>query len=651
MKLRVVLFSVLIFSEFLVFAQPKSYSSINKKAVKIYEEAMDKYNLCSNSDCFGEVLPILDKVIKKDPSFVEAYAFKSVIYIRKEEYMKAISMLEEGLSVNADFMPFLHLDLAELYFKTEQYQKGKERSILYLKKYHPKAKLRGKAERVLESCKFSIQALKSPVDIQPENLGPNVNSDLKEYLPVLSVDMNTLIFTRTIPDSRSLGRFQEDFYASFKHEKNWRRAFNIGSPLNTVVNEGGHSLTADGNTMFFTICPDIGIGYGEGRNGYGSCDIFVTFLRNGKWTNPKNLGPKVNHKTHDAQPSMSSDGRTLYFSSTRPGGYGENDIYVTYLTSSGWSVPQNLGGVINTPGREEGVFIHPDNQTLYFSSDGHPGLGDNDLFMSKRNPDGSWGKPVNLGYPINTSKNDFDFTVDALGEYAYLTSDREGGFGDWDIYKFKLPDYLKPKPVSYMSGRTFDIETNKPLMARFELKDVENGKKIVEANAGSNGKFLVCLPYGKEYALNAAHEGYLFYSENFKLNKSTDFKPVEKDVPLQPIKIGGKVVLKNIFFDTDKFELKPESKVELEKLKEFLEKNPTLKIEIGGHTDNQGSKSHNLDLSKNRAKAVADWLIMNKIDKNRLSYKGYADDEPVMSNDTAEGRAKNRRTEFKIIGQ
>tara|TARA_Y100000589_G_scaffold295780_1_gene302451 strand:+ start:524 stop:2467 length:1944 start_codon:yes stop_codon:yes gene_type:complete len=647
MKLNFVLFSSLVLIGLTTFSQRQSYSSINKKAVKIYEEALGKFEL----RYFSEALPLLDKVIKKDPYFLEAYGVKSTIFIQKGEYFKAISELEEGLKLNPDFMPFLHLDLAELYFKTKQYSKGKDQSSLYLKKYNPKAKLRGKAERVLESCKFSIESLKSPVSITPQNLGPNVNSDLKEYLPVLSVDMNTLIFTRTIPDSRSIDKYQEDFYASFKHKENWRKAVNIGAPLNTVVNEGGHSLTADGSAMFFTICPDIGIGYGEGRSGYGSCDIFVSFLRNGKWSSPKNLGPRVNHKKHDAQPSMSSDGRTLYFSSTRPGGYGENDIYVTYLTENGWSVPQNLGGVINTPGREEGVFIHPDNNTLYFSSNGHPGLGENDLFMSKKQTDGSWSKPLNLGFPINTSKNDFDFTVDALGDYAYLTSDRDGGFGDWDIYKFKLPDYLKPTPVTYVTGKTFDSETKLPLGARFELKDLEGGEKIVESKSNSNGKFLVCLPYGKEYALNASHEGYLFYSENFKLTKSNDFKPIEKDVPLQPIKIGGTVILKNIFFDLGQYNLKPESKVELEKLKEFLVRNPNLTIEIGGHTDNQGSRSYNIELSKNRAKAVSDWLIMNKISKNRLSHKGYADDQPIMSNEIADGRSKNRRTEFKITGK
>lgn len=642
MKLGVAVLCVL-FSFNTLFGQ--DYSSTNKKAIKTYEEAVSKFHL----RYFGESLDLLDKVIKKDNGFVEAYGLRSVIYSQQNQYFKAITELESGLNINPDFLPYLHLDLAGLYFKTQQYSKGKERASLYINKYHPKAKLRSKAELIKESCEFSINSIANPSDIEPENLGPNVNSELKEYLPVLSVDMNTLIYTRTIPDDRNVDGMQEDFYASFKDGDNWRKSFNIGSPLNTEVNEGGHALTPDGQAMFFTICDQYGF-YGKGRVGHGSCDIFVTFLKDGKWSSPKNLGPKVNDRKHDAQPSMSSDGRTLYFSSTRSGGYGENDIYVTHLTKNGWSTPQNLGGVINTPGREEGVFIHPDNQTLYFSSDGHPGLGDNDIFMSKRQPDGTWGKPVNLGYPINTAKDEFDFTVDAMGGYAYMTSDREGGFGDWDIYKFKLPESFKPDPVTYMAGKTFDSETNAPLSAHFELLELEKGTKVVESNANSNGRFLVCLPYGKEYALNASHEGYLFYSENFKLNKSKDLKPVQKDVPLQPIKVGMKVVLENIFFDTDKYELKPESKVELTKLKEYLEMNPTLKIEIGGHTDNQGSKDHNLKLSNNRARSVYEWLIMNKISKERLSFKGYADDQPIDSNETLEGRAKNRRTEFKIIG-
>lgn len=639
---QIIFFAFLLIGLSSVSAQ-KKYSVTNKKAIKLYDAAIEQFQL----RYFDAALELLDKAIKKDVAFVEAYGVKGTIFAQQNQYPLAIATLEKGLSVNADFMPFLYLDLGELYFKTQQYSKGAETLKLYINKYHPKANLRKKADMLLGSCQYAAEAIKKPIKIEPQNLGPNVNSKGKDYLPVLSVDMNTLVFTRTIPDKRAPSGEQEDFFASFKDGDVWRPAFNIGSPLNTEVNEGGHSLTPDGQAMFFTICDNYGY-YGQGRVGHGSCDIFVTLLKNGKWGEAKNLGPVVNSRKHDAQPSMSSDGRTLYFSSTRAGGYGENDIYVTYLTPKGWTPPRNLGETINTSGREEGVFIHPDNQTLYFSSDGHPGMGDNDIFMSKKQADGSWGAPVNLGYPINTAQDEFDFTVDAVGEYAYMTSDREGGFGDWDIYKFKLPENLKPKPVNYMAGKTFDAETNAPLQAHFELKDVAKGNNIVESTANANGDFFVCLPFGKEYALNASHEGYLFYSENFKYDKTPSLKPTVKDIPLQPIKVGSKVVLENIFFDTDKFELKDASKVELEKLKDFLEKNPSLHIEISGHTDNQGSKQHNLVLSKNRARSVYEWLIMNKVAKERLTFKGYADEQPLLSNETPEGRSKNRRTEFLI---
>ena len=646
MNFRVSVFFVFLSFANFVFSQRVQYSSSNKKIIELYNQALSKFDL----RYFDQAMPLLNKAIKKEPSFVEAYEVKSVIYALQTKYLEAIGVLEEGLALNPSHIPRLHCDLAEFYFKTQQYEKGKAKAQEYLNKYQPKSKLRWKANYVLESCKFSMEAIKNPDKIIPLNLGPNINSELREYLPVLSVDMSTLIYTRTIPDDRNHDGFQEDFYAAFKHGKDWRKSFNIGAPLNTEVNEGGHSLTPDGNAMFFTICDQYGF-YGKGRVGHGSCDIFVTFLLNGKWSNPKNLGPKLNHRAHDAQPSMSSDGRTLYFSSTRPGGYGENDIYVAKLTSTGWSTPRNLGGTINTPGREEGVFIHPDGQTLYFSSDGHPGLGDNDIFMSKKQFDGSWSKPINLGFPINTPKDEFDFTVDAMGNYAYMTSDREGGFGDWDIYKFKLPKEFKPKPVTYMKGRVYDAKTNAPLSAHFELIELEKGKKIVESTANGSGRFLVCLPFGKEYALNASHEGYLFYSENFELQKASNLKPVERDVPLQPIQVGERIVLENIFFLTDAYNLESESEVELNKLKEYLENNPLLKIEIGGHTDNQGGKEHNLALSKNRARSVYEWLVMHKIDKERLSYVGYADEWPIADNSSPEGRAKNRRTEVKIMGK
>lgn len=644
MNLKRILSIALVLVTVISVAQPKVYSVKSKKAIKLLEEGQ-KYYEVRNSE---KALEYAMKAMKKEPKFIEAYILKAYVHMALMEVNPAITTLEQALSINPDFFPLLKLDLGDLYFKVQRYEDS--RSILksFVKRNHPKPKQLKKAELLIESCDFSIHSIANPIPFKPKNLGPNINSEFKDYLPVLSVDQGTLIYTRTIPDDRSVMGRQEDFYASFQKDGVWGPSFNIGKPINTEMNEGGHTLTPDGQAMFFTICEQYG-NYGRGRVGHGSCDLFVTVLEDGRWAKARNMGPIVNSFKHDAQPSMSSDGRTLFFSSTRPGGYGENDIYTSTLTTKGWSKPVNLGPNVNTKGKEQGVFVHPDNQTLYFASTGHVGLGKSDIYMSKRQADGTWGKPTNLGYPINTGDDEFDFTVDALGDYAYITSDREGGYGDWDIYKFKMPEILKPKPVTYMAGNTYNVKTKAPVSANFELINLETAKKVVQSQSNRAGDFLVCLPTGKDYALNVAQEGYLFYSENFRLKETKSFEPTYKDVPLQPIEIGSKVVLNNVFFDLDKFTLKPESKVELGKLAEFLEKNSSLNIEIGGHTDNQGSVQHNQTLSENRAKAVMDWLITNGIPATRLSYKGYADKEQLEENSTPKGRAKNRRTEFKIV--
>lgn len=645
MNIKSILAVALLLVSFLGEAQTHVYSVKSKKAIRILEEGQRLYEGRS----YDEALVLAEKAIKKEAGFIEAHILKGYIHMAKNDVGNAIASIENAIKINSEFFPALKLDLGGLYFRVQRYEDCKAILADYLKKNRPKERQKRKATFFIKCADFSIKAIANPLPINPENLGPNINSEFKDYLPVLSIDQGTLIYTRTIPDSRNIDGRQEDFYASFQENGVWQPSFNIGAPINTEVNEGGHTLSPDGQMMFFTICEQYG-NYGQGRSGSGSCDLFITVLRNGKWAKPRNVGPAVNSQFHDAQPSMSSDGRTLYFSSARPGGYGANDIYVTTMTSAGWTVPKNLGDVINTPGREEGVFIHPDNQTLYFASTGHPGLGQSDIFMSKRQADGSWGTPINLGYPINSGQDEFDFTVDALGDYAYITSDRKGGFGDWDIYKFKMPEVLKPKPVNYMAGNTYNVKTKAPVSASFELINLSSGEKVVQSESNNKGDFLVCLPTGQDYALNVAKEGFLFYSENFNLKETKDFKPTHKDVPLQPIEVGSKVVLKNVFFDLDKFTLKPESAVELKKLVDFLEKNPTLKVEIGGHTDNQGSKSHNQTLSENRSKAVMDWLISNGVEATRLSSKGYADSVPLQDNNTPEGRAENRRTEFKITG-
>ena len=430
----------------------------------------------------------------------------------------------------------------------------------------------------------------------------------------------------------------------------------IGNGINTEGNEGAPSLSADGQILFFVACQENAAGaYAGGRKGYGSCDIFYSEKVGENWSKPYNVGGIINTNQYETQPSFSADGRSLYFISARPGGYGETDIYVSTLRADGsWGPPKNLGPKINTPGKEETVFIHPDGKTLYFGSNGHIGMGELDLYVSRMNEKGEWGEPVNLGYPINSYGDENSIIVGASGEIAYLASNRAGGKGGLDLYQFNLYEAARPGKVTYAKGKVYDAVTKAPLGAHFELIDLETGKPVVESDANSgNGEFLVSLPVDKNYALNVSQSGYLFYSENFSLKELTDkSKPYMMDVPMEPIDTGHVIVLNNVFFETGKFDLKPESKAELDKLAAFLMVNKTMRGEISGHTDNVGDKKMNMTLSQNRAKAVYDYLtVQGKIDSKRLTYKGYGDTKPKVKNDSDENRALNRRTEFKVTGK
>jgi outer membrane protein OmpA-like peptidoglycan-associated protein len=373
------------------------------------------------------------------------------------------------------------------------------------------------------------------------------------------------------------------------------------------------------------------------------------------WTKPDNLGAPVNSKNWESQPCFSSDGKTLYFirgmiNDKSKRSAQDQDIYKTEITPKGWSVPVKLGPNVNTAGREESVQIHPDGQTLYFSSNGHAGMGDLDIYVSRMQADGEWGKAINLGYPINTYGEENSILVSAKGNIALFASDRPGGFGSLDLYSFDLPKNMQPINTTYMKGHVYDSLTRKPLAGSFKLIDLSTQSvyKSAVANSG-NGEFIVALPKNKDFALLCEHEGYFFFSKNYSLDKltaTTDGYHV--NVPMLPFGDGYTFVLENVFFDVNKYDLKPESVAELEKLKEILTKNPTLKIELGGHTDSDGDDKSNQVLSENRAKAVVTWLIQNGIDKTRLSYKGYGETKPIVANDTAENKAKNRRTEVKI---
>ncbi len=645
MRLRVhtIMFILLFLTPVFTLAQ-EDLSTKSKKAKKYYETGEQ---LLQRQKTIEAKLNF-QQAITEDPNFYEAYMLLGEIYEQESNDSLAATVYKKALEINPDRYPPAFLILADIEYENGWYNDAVihyEKYLNYKNAAHGASRI--KAEKNLANCKFAVEAIQNPVPFNPVNLGQNVNTASNEYFPCLTADNQTLLFTRLLKDNRSITGRQEDFFISYFKE-GWQPATDLGVPINTVYNEGAPTLSADGNILIFTACESME-GYGTDREGYGRCDLFVSKRSGNNWTAPYNLGVPVNSRSWESQPSISSDGRTLYFVSNRNNDY---DIWYSVVNNKGeWSEPVKLGPNINTDGYEGSVFIHPDNQTLYFSSDGHVGMGGLDIFMSRKDSAGEWGSPVNLGYPINSYKDDNSILISATGELAMFASDRKDGYGGLDLYSFELYKEARPQVVTYIKGTVFDRNSGKKIGAQFELTNLNNGIVAVESFSNkTTGEFLVCLPANNDYALTVSKEGYLFYSENFNLtgkNPSTD--PVLKDIPLEPLITGAKVVMKNVFFETDRYDLVETSKIELNKLIELMSENPSIKIEIGGHTDNVGKHEYNITLSENRAKAVITYLTQNGVASQRLSFKGYAETQPVDTNETESGRANNRRTEFKVV--
>ncbi|RVU01116.1 hypothetical protein EOD41_09650 [Mucilaginibacter limnophilus] len=616
------------------YSQDGSYTSKNKQAVKHYTAAGQQLNKRQ----YDEAIIELQQAIKEDPDFIEAHIQLGDIFRLKRDFKPSAESYHKAISINAVFNRGVYLKLGEIEISLAQYHEAKQHLEKYLTYANLNQQSNAYAQKLLADCLFSIEALKHPVAFKPQNIGPEINSADDEYMPVATADESTLIFTRQISNN-------EDFYKSSKKDGKWQKATYLSTRINTPnYNEGAQSISQDGKYLFFTGCnrPD----------GRGKCDIYIAQKRGDDWGKPVGINPPVNTGAWESQPSISADGRTLYFVSNKAGGLGGYDIWKTTLTDNGWTEPENLGPSINTPFDEQSPFIHPDDNTLYFCSNGWPGMGNKDLFVSRLGKDGKWQKPENLGYPINSSGDENGLTLTANGNYAFFSSNNLQGLGGFDIYTFELPKNIRPLPVTYVKGHVNDALTNSPLEANIEIIDLEKNRIVYQDySSEDDGEFLVTLTSGKNYGLNISKGGYLFYSENFSLIGREPKSPFNIQVSLSPIGVGKKVVLKNIFFDTNKFDLKPESKAELQKLAQFLNENPTIKIEISGHTDNVGNDEHNQTLSKNRAKAVYNYLVAGGTDAKRLLFKGYGKSQPIANNNTEEGRQQNRRTEFKILAK
>jgi outer membrane protein OmpA-like peptidoglycan-associated protein len=655
-----------------VFAQ-FPYSSTNKKAVKLFEKGkkapQEQRNQQTGELNYQAGVSYLDASISKDPNFWEAYLLKAEFLEYQRKYAEASLCYKKALEINPthSFSGNTHFFLAVCQLTIGEYQSALQTIELFLRNPNANEKLIKQAYQIKACAEFSVNAIKNPRPFEPKNMGDGVNTTYPEYYPTLTVDGQQLLFTRRLPLIEN-GREdeQEDFYVSTFDSiaGNWSTSFPMPKIINTKWNEGAPTISGDGKTIIFVACTDqSGVNYGANRYGKGSCDLFITQKINGNWSSPINLPGGVNTVNWETQPSLSADGKTLYFirAVRSKEGRANSDIYVAYLLENGnWSEAERLPNNINTMSNEESVQIHPDGKTIYFASRGHIGLGGSDLFMSKMDDKGNWGKPVNLGYPINTLFDENSLLVSAQGEIAFFASDRKGGYGGLDIYWFALPKDLQANQTFYFEGTAFDAQSKAKIPAHVELTDLSTGKLVFDGYADTyDGKITLPLPINRTYAVLVNYQGYHPFSLNFDLTNTDNAKSYLLDMPLNPISSTAENILNNVFFDLGKATLRPESKIELQNLSNYLKKNPKIRIEIQGHTDSQGDASKNLILSESRSKTVLDFLIQDGIEASRLTYKGYGSSQPIVTDaeiarlkdpkQIAIAHQKNRRTSYKIL--
>ncbi|HSZ24396.1 MAG TPA: OmpA family protein [Cytophagaceae bacterium] len=621
-----------------VFSQ--GLSSTNKKALHNYQLAD---NLMQQRK-FDDAKQALYAAIEKDPNFVEAYMKLGAIHKLFGDKEKARNAFKKAAELKPNFKPMAgaYYVLADYSFTDGQYEDAKKYYQMVLAVKPDDRFIIDQSEKGSKNCDFAIEAKKHPLDFKPIRMSPVINNFYVQAYPILTADQQTMIYYVIRTGERNA---KGDIMISKKENGVWTFPVSISENINTPADEGAPSMSADGRSLVFAACnrPDA----------IGGCDIYISYKEGDNWSEPINMGREINSNAWDSEPSISADGRTLYFSSERNGGQGKMDIWYSKLIENGsWTKAQNMGPGINTKGDEVAPFIHANGNTLYFSSNNLPGMGGYDIFYVKKEGSG-WTEPKNIGYPINTPDNEGTvyITVDGTKGYYYVYDKKIPVNPPSTLFEFDMPKELQEEHKStYAKGTVYDAVTKKKLSAKIELIDIKTNQ--VKQHVGADpvtGEYMLILTEGSEYALNASKEGYLFMSRYFDYQNPTVFNPVALDIYLDPIKQGASVVLNNIFFANNSYELEDKSTAELDKIISFLSVNPSIMIELGGHTDDVGSDAANLELSQKRAKSVYDYLVSAGVVPAKLRYKGYGETHPISPNTTEENRAKNRRIEFKVL--
>lgn len=616
-------------------------TSTNKKAIALYTEA-DNYRVRRQ---YRQAVDLLNQAISRDKNFVEAYYRLGLVYFNMRVYPKAIEQFEKALSLTQELriQKVVWFDLGEAYLLQGQYEKAASVLKQFVDNEKANRNKLDHARRNLENAMYALENQDKTAEVRRRPLSDTVNQFVMQYFPVLTADESALIFTRR---NGHTDRHDEDLVVSYRNEKGqWMPPVSISKNINSEMNEGTCTISADGRKLIFTSC--------SGRDNYGSCDLFESVRIGDEWSAPKNLGPGVNTSGWESQPSLSADGRTLYFVSDRRNGMGMRDIWVSTLDENNkWSKAVNLGPPVNTEFDEMSPFIHVNGRTLFYATNALKGFGGYDIFYSE-NQSGTWTAPQNIGAYINNHDDQFSLFITADGAKGYYSHEETGadGLAYSKIYEVRIPREKQVRFRSnYVKGVVRDSETKAPLSAKVELVDLEADKVISQVSSDSvTGEYLMVLTQGSEYGLYVTRPGYLFRSLNFNYSDVQDFEPIVVDINLDKVREGSMVVLNNIFFDVDKAELKDKSTVELEKIVRFMTENPGVRIQISGHTDNTGSADHNRQLSLRRATAVYNYLVKRGIKEGRVKYFGYGADKPIADNATAEGRQLNRRIEFSIV--
>ena len=627
-KIKFVFLILLFAVGFISHAQ--TLSTKNKKAIELYTES-DNYRVRREYD---RAIQLLQEAIEKDKNFEEAHFRLAQIYRVQDDLKKAADYFQQGLTLaqSATRSKLYLYELAQTTLRLGQYKSAIEYAVRFLEQEKADPKRMTQVTLWKLQAEYAIAHEKEVMDYKITVLSDTVNAYPMQYFPVVTADQSQLIFTARFGGVRN---DNEDLVVSSKKANgSWGSPVSLSDNINTIRREGACTISANGRHLIFTVCGERG------------CDLFESRRTGNVWTVPKSLGSSINSASWDAQPSLSADGRELYFVSDRPGGRGGYDIWYSTLEETGWTKAVNPGASINTPFDEISPYIHVNNQTLYVVSNGYPGFGGYDIYRIDKK-ESSWASPVNLGKPLNDHQDQYSFIVANDGATAYYS--KEESKNRSRLYKIYLPPDLVSKG-NVLKGKVVDARKNIPLSARIELFDIQHNKRVSMVDSDSvSGEYLMVLPGGAEYALYVMRPSYLFQSLHFNYLKTDETKPVIKDVYLWPLEKYASVILNNIFFDVDKFELKQQSLTELTEIVKFLQMNTTVKIEISGHTDNSGTEMYNQQLSLKRASSVAEYLKKQGIDLLRISLKGFGAQKPLQPNDSDENRQLNRRIEFKIL--